>query len=148
MYATLFKPRILVPSYQSSLNLICTQVPKYPENLTLVPGKVASTVIMSPLCHLNWREGRSRAPERIFVGNFIKSVNKLSRRVSSFLDTWILELEIVKRATKWILMSRTQLPRTQSVRYPLPDPVQNEAGGKCSGRGRNDRRGKLNARQV
>ena len=36
MYATLFKPRILVPSYNLSLNLTCIQVSKYPENLTLV----------------------------------------------------------------------------------------------------------------
>ena len=58
----------------------------------------------------------------------------------------VLELEIVKRASKWILLSLTQLPGTQSVRHPLPDPVQNEAGGKCSGRGRNDRRETVLAR--
>ena len=36
MYATLLKPRILVPSYHRSLNLACLQVSKYLENLTLV----------------------------------------------------------------------------------------------------------------
>ena len=30
MYATLFKPRILVPSYNRSPNMTCIQISKYP----------------------------------------------------------------------------------------------------------------------
>ena len=44
MYATLFKPRTLVPSYHRSLNLTFVQVSKYPENLTLVWENVFSHI--------------------------------------------------------------------------------------------------------
>ena len=47
--------------------------------------------------------------------------------------TDVLEREIVKHATKSLLLSRTQFPRTQTVRHPPPDPVQNEASGKSRG---------------
>ena len=59
MYATLFKPRILVPSYQSSLNLTRIQVSKYPENLALMifvgSGWEAGLVILH-LCIVQFSE--------------------------------------------------------------------------------------------
>ena len=51
-----------------------------------------------------------------------------------------IDIDKVQLASRQTPLASTQLARTQSGRHQLPDPVQNEAGGKCSGRGRNDRR--------
>ena len=52
------------------------------------------------------------------------------------MHTWYRIQLACRQTPVW----NTQLPRTQSVRHPLPNPVQNEGGGKCIRRGGNDRR--------
>ena len=69
-----------------------------------------------------------------------KSLRRLGSMVYIMNQNIDIDIDRVKLACRQTPLSSTQLRRTQSVRHPLPDPVQNEAGGKCSGRGRNDRR--------